>query len=154
MSLTHCVECRAPLVDCVLNEQHEVSGVIFEVDVPAQGCTTCSESYVMHDVLARSELSIAHELGRLGVRTCAALVYMRKALGLSRDRLAAVMGMSRQAIQGWETVGPPEARAFAILAMLIAERIEGRDAMRQMLDASNRWTERARPTGPVKVTLA
>lgn len=151
---SRCIECRAALVRDVTSELRTIAGQTFELHLPARVCPECGDSYVTCQALERSELSVALELARAGVRTREAFEYMRKALGLSRTQLAEVLGMTHETIFRWETMVQPEARAFALMGLLVSDMLEGRSTARLMLDASLGRGPITQPTGPRKIVLA
>lgn len=130
--LQKCVMCGAKgLSDGVTAHEFTVSGVRFVVEeVPAEICTSCNESYVADDDLARAELTIAAELARRGIRTGEAFRFMRKALGLKSNALAELFDLQPETVTRWEkgtqTLDP---RAFALLGSVVVDRLAGREEL-------------------------
>lgn len=76
--------------------------------------------------LGHFELAVAEKLAGLGIRTGEAFKFMRKALGLRAVDLAELLDVAAETVSRWET-GEPEARAFALLGSIVAERLRGQE---------------------------
>ena len=127
------------------NARRTVDGVSFEGTLPATICRKCSESYVDASALERFELVIADALAKLGHCTPAAFTFMRKTLGLSGIALAELLGTTPETISRWEHGARGLDRgAFALVAGIVAERIEGRDDTRARLNALRKPAKRGR----------
>ena len=113
-----------------------VDGVTFESKLPAAVCKACGEAFVDAAPLERFELGIAAELAGMGHCNPIAFRFMRKALGLSGVELAELLGVKAETISRWENGARALDRgAFALVAGLIADRIEGRNDTRARLEA-------------------
>src|SRR4051794_15605854 len=125
--VSRCVNCGGtdlPTVDHTL--QATIAGVPFERRVRVQKCSTCGEAYLAPGVLADFELSGALELGRAGVRTPAALKFMRKAAGLRAADLGELLGLTPEHLSRLENgKSPADKRTVALLAAILEDKAAG-----------------------------
>jgi len=84
----------------------------------------------------RFELLAARWLADDGARSAEAFRFMRKALGLQAVALAELLDSTPETISRWEHgKRPVDARAFALLGVMVADRIAGRNDTRARLEA-------------------
>jgi len=111
-------------------------GVVAWARVPGRRCTRCGHVLVAPGVLARAHLSVACALADHGIQTGDVFRQMRKALGLRAADVATLLGVTPETISHWETGRATPARgAFAALAAMVHEAIEGRTSTRDRLAA-------------------
>lgn len=106
-----------------------VSGMRFDDTVAAKVCfaDACGEAIVDCEVLVRSELWVASELSRHGVRTGEAFKFMRKALGLRGTDLADLFDVTSDTVSRWERGATGlDVLPFVMLGILVEEeRLRG-----------------------------
>jgi putative zinc finger/helix-turn-helix YgiT family protein len=104
------------------------------VSVPARRCPRCETVLVDEAVRTRSHLAASSELADLGVHTGDSLRHMRKALGLRAADLARLLDVRPETISHWETgKAPPNRAAFAALAAMVEDALDGRTTTRDRL---------------------
>ncbi|HET7754758.1 MAG TPA: helix-turn-helix domain-containing protein [Anaeromyxobacteraceae bacterium] len=133
-----CDGCGAELRDCseVVSVTLPRCGVIASVRAPARSCAGCGEVRVDASVLRHAGLSIACELADRGIHSGDALRHMRKALGLRAIDLAQLLDVTPETISHWETgKALPTRAAFATVAAMVEEAVEGRTVTRDRLAA-------------------
>jgi putative zinc finger/helix-turn-helix YgiT family protein len=109
-------------------------GVTATVAVPARQCPSCGELQVEDGALARARLAAGCALADAGVRSGDAFRHMRKALGLRAAELGRLLDVRPETISHWETGRAAPARAaFAALAAMVQEAIQGRTTTRDRL---------------------
>jgi putative zinc finger/helix-turn-helix YgiT family protein len=110
-------------------------GVVASVATPARRCSGCGELHVDGDVLSRAHLSVCCALADRGIHGGDVLRHMRKALGLRAADLARLLGVTPETVSHWETGKVPPARAaFATLAAMSEEALDGRTTTRDRLE--------------------
>jgi putative zinc finger/helix-turn-helix YgiT family protein len=149
--MEQCAECGGKRFKATtMTDRVEISGVVFNGEIPAHECVKCGHQYAHADQLAKFELAVAERLARLGIRTGAAFKFMRKVLQMRAVDLAELLDVTAETISRWET-GEPEARAFALLGSMVSERMRGDQQTVERLRALR--SPPPRPTR-VKVTAA
>jgi len=115
----------------------EIAGIHFTAGLRAKICPDCGESYVDSSELERFELLAARWLADDGARSGDAFRFMRKALGLRAVELAELLDSSPETISRWEhgKLQPVDARAFALLGAMAADRLAGHNDTRSRLEA-------------------
>jgi DNA-binding transcriptional regulator YiaG len=142
--MDRCVECRNKRFKLsTMPDRVEISGVVFSGELAARQCVKCGQQYARADELGRFELAVAERLSSLGIRTGDAFKFMRKTLGLRAIDLAELLDVTAETVSRWET-GEPEARAFALLGGMVAERMRGQEETVARLRALK--SRRKRPT--------
>jgi YgiT-type zinc finger domain-containing protein len=98
-----CHLCRGAMAAVTLREHARIGALSVEDTVPGYQCGACGEQVVDACELGRFERRVAHQLLLHHVRGYGpALRYARKALGLSVDRLAALLCVDAAAVRAWE----------------------------------------------------
>jgi DNA-binding XRE family transcriptional regulator len=109
-------------------------GVVASVDAPAHRCVACGDVQIAGTVLARAQLAVGRELADRGVHDGEALRHMRKALEIRAVDLARLLDVTPETISHWETGRALPARAaFAAVAAMVEDALEGRTATRDRL---------------------
>lgn len=127
----------------------EVAGHVFTTTLAALTCDACGESTIAGPDLERFERAAARALAERGEASGAAFRFMRKAVGLAANDLAALLGTTPETISRWETGKHPlDPMAWRTLSLLVREASEGSMAGLEMLRARLR----ARPL-PKRVAL-
>jgi DNA-binding transcriptional regulator YiaG len=105
--------------------------------MPADVCPACGEALIDTPTLERAELAVANALAQAGVADGPAFRYMRKALGFRAKELAEHLNVSAESISRWENgERPVQPHVFALLALMVAERVAGgRTLVEQLLAA-------------------
>jgi putative zinc finger/helix-turn-helix YgiT family protein len=147
--MTKCVSCGGKRFrKDEIDETLDVGGVRLTAAVPARVCVACKEATFAAADLQHFELTVARWLADHGVRSPATFRFMRKVLGLRATDLGALLDIAPETISRWENGAiPVEARAFALLGALVADRVEGRT------DTSDRLTALRSPRKPPKRAL-
>ena len=88
-------------------------------------------------LLERINLWVADELAGAGLASGEAFRFMRKALGLKATDLSELVYTTPETISRWETgkLDPIDPNALALLGALVADRIHGRETLRDRLRA-------------------
>lgn len=119
-------------------------GVVASARVPGRRCGGCGRVLVEETVLAHAHLAVGCALADHGIQTGDVLRQMRKALGLRAVELARLLGVTPETVSHWETGRATPARgAFAAVAAMAEEAIDGRSSTRDRLAAFA--DERPRP---------
>lgn len=137
--------CGSDIWSDITDELHvEIAPRTFVVPVSARACKECGRRLLPLEAAAQAELRVAAWLAEHGVRDQEAFRFMRKALGLRGVDLAELLDVTPETISRWERGAlPTEQRAFALLAALVCERVEGRKGLMALLRAA-----RQPPEGP------
>ena len=134
--MTRCEACKGPLRQGLVEESREVGGHRFVASLPARVCSGCGERYLEARTLARFEQRIAVSLARAGETRGEVFKLARKAVGLRAADLGELLGVAPETISRWETGERPVDRgAFALLADMAQDALEGRPATLEMLRA-------------------
>ncbi len=89
--------------------------------------------------MARFELRVAKELARAGVSSGEAFRFMRRSLALRAIDLAELLDVAPETVSRWETEKRAVHRgAYAIVASLVRERLDGREETLAALRALRR----------------
>lgn len=121
----------------------------FVVPVSVRVCEECGRRLLPLEAAAQAELRVAAWLAVHGVRDQEVFRFMRKALGLRGVDLAELLDVTPETISRWERGAlPTEQRAFALLAALVCERVEGRVGLMAILRAARQPPE-VPPTDPI-----
>ena len=130
------------------------AGVTFVADVAAEVCPACNANAVDYKTLKAFELTAARWLATSGLHSSEAFKFMRKALGLKAQQLAALLGTTKETVSRWENGKHAIDRpAFAVLATLVVDTSKGRrTTLRKRLETMS--TEPAPPPGPVRLEVA
>lgn len=136
-----CVRCPGAidLVERRASVAREIAGHRFVAELPAHGCARCGRDYVDEAAVARFELQVALRLSRAGVASGEAFRFMRKSLGLRGTDLADLLDVAPETVSRWETDKRAVHRgAYALVASLVRDRIEGRESTLDALQALRR----------------
>ena len=120
------------------SEEHvvNVAGRKFTGKVAADVCDACGESLVDASELARVELEAARAIGDAGLVSGETFRFMRHALGLIAKDLSAEFDVAPETISRWENEERPLDRlAWATLAGMVRDRLEGHERTREQLRA-------------------
>jgi YgiT-type zinc finger domain-containing protein len=120
------------------DEEHviQVAGRKFAGRVAADVCTSCGESYVDATELARVELEAADALGGAGIVSGETFRFMRHALGMTAKDVGVEFDVAAETISRWENEERPLDRlAWATLAAMVRDRLEGHERTREQLRA-------------------
>lgn len=134
-----CVSCDYEGQMEATTEAHEVTVGDRTIcgDVPAAKCPRCGEVYVEGSDLERFELEVAEAIVRAGVVSGATFRFLRHRLGMQAKDLAALLDTTPETISRWEKGQRDVDRAaWLTLAMLVADRKDGRNRARPIVDAA------------------
>jgi putative zinc finger/helix-turn-helix YgiT family protein len=129
-----CFECGADMRADSVEHTLTISGVKIHGRLPAMVCPECAEDSVEGNDLAAFELKAAHTLAQNAVRTSEVFKFMRKALGMRAVDVSELLDADPATVSRWER-GHLEVpmHAFALLAELVEDRIEGRSSTQERL---------------------
>lgn len=131
-----CPKCKKKLKEEEGEIRVAVGDRLFTGKEPAWSCSTCREFYSSGPHRGVFELRVAAELARAGETSGDAMKFMRKALGLRGSDLAELLDVRPETISRWETGKEGvDRRSVALLALLVAERAEGRTTAEDVLRA-------------------
>ena len=119
--------------------------------VPAEKCTGCGEVFIGADDLDLFELEVAETILRVGVVDGGTFRFLRQTMHLTAKQLAPMLAVTAEKIAGWEkAVLPVERSAWLALALMVADKKDGRARAKAIVDAA------ARPGGelPDTITMA
>jgi DNA-binding XRE family transcriptional regulator len=147
--MSACPKCESTRLE--LGPQRAVRqlfGSTFRATVPGTRCLACEEIYYDGLGLLRFELAIAGHLAAQGPVSGESLSWMRRALGLTGEKLAELLHVRSETLSRWET-GKREVdyNAWLTASSLVLDEIEGRGATREKLEAI------ARPRKSKQVTV-
>jgi|HigsolmetaAR202D_1030399.scaffolds.fasta_scaffold13956_1 putative zinc finger/helix-turn-helix YgiT family protein len=136
-----CVLCKGELVAGTTRHVVAFGDERVSVEVPAQVCRGCDESFVEGSDIERAELTVAAAIIASGQRNGPRFRFLRKAIGTSAKDLAAMFDVAPETISRWER-GEREVDglAWVALAGLVRERIAGRDDVKKILEAMRKPT--------------
>jgi putative zinc finger/helix-turn-helix YgiT family protein len=136
--MKRCPFCKkGPLRKGTIAERIEVAGHVFTTSMPALTCDACGESTFAGLDIQRFERAAARALAQRGQVNGEAFRFMRKAIGLAENDLAALLGTTPETISRWETGKHPlDPVAWRALALLVREVSEGSTEGLAMLRAS------------------
>lgn len=121
----------------------DVAGLSFVAIVPVEVCQKCGSKYFQAATLRAMELRVAQALAARGVRSGAAIRFMRKALGLRAVDLAELLAVEPETISRWENDERQiEARAFVLVGLLVEDMLDGRATTRARLEALHKPAKR------------
>jgi len=130
------------------------AGVAFVADVPGEACGACGANTVGYRMLKAFELAAARWLATSGLHSSEAFRFMRKALGLKAQELAALLGTTKETVSRWEhgkhAIDRP---TFAVLATLVIDASKDRrSTLRKRLETMG--AEPSLPSEPVRLEVA
>jgi len=130
------------------------AGVAFVADVPGEQCAACGANTVDYQTLKAFELAAARWIATSGLHSSAAFKFIRKALGLKGQQLAALLGTTKETVSRWENGKHAVDRAtFAVLATLVVDASKDRrSTLRKRLETMD--TEPQPPDEPVRLEVA
>ena len=125
MATKKCHECGSGrLVEATRERREQVDGRIYLAEQPVERCDDCGVVTTDGSWLHAFELQLARELASTGPRSGAGFQFMRKAIGLKADELAALLDVTRETISRWENDRQPlERRALVVLGDLVVDHI-------------------------------
>jgi DNA-binding transcriptional regulator YiaG len=138
-----CLRCPggADLVERRTTVSRAVAGHKFVAELAGRGCVRCGREYPDDTSIARLDLHVALRLSEAGVSSGEAFRFMRKALGLRGTDLAELLDVAPETVSRWETDKRAVHRgAYALVASLVRDRIEGRSGTLDALHALKRPT--------------
>lgn len=134
-----CVTCKydGPMTPTTESHETRLGDRVVRGEVPAAACPSCGEVYVEGAALEQLELEIADAIVRAGIVDGATFRFLRHALGLQAKELAPLLGTTPETISRWETgVRDVDHAAWLALALLAADRRDGRTRARTIVDAA------------------
>lgn len=136
--MKNCPLCKkGPLHKTDQPDHLDVAGHVFTTSLPALTCEACGESTIAGPELQRFERAAARALAERGNAGGEAFRFMRKAIGLAANDLAALLGTTPETISRWETGKHPlDPMAWRALALLVREVAAGSTAGLDMLRTS------------------
>ncbi len=140
MPVGYCVRCGSKRPKpATVEERLEVGDRLFTAELAGFVCPNCGERYVSGATLERFEGAVAGALARGGAAEPAAFRFLRKTLGMKAAALADLVETTPETISRWENGKQPiDRRAFALLADLVLDHLEGRTQTRDLLQACSR----------------
>lgn len=132
-----CFECGAGMHPGTVDHTFTISGVKVHGRLPAMICDDfCGENTVDGNDLGALELAAARDLALHGVRTGDVFKFMRKALGKSAVDIGKLFRTNPATLSKWERGhADVDAHAFALLAALVEDRINGKTSTEDRLKA-------------------
>jgi DNA-binding transcriptional regulator YiaG len=110
---------------------------IIVTGIPAMKCRACGEGFSGIIDLVRADLAAAVELANRGLKDGGAFRFLRKALGVSGEKLAQLLDVTEWTISRWENGHAPVDRsAWAALAAMVSEKLAGQTTTLDRLRAS------------------
>ena len=101
----------------------EIAGHVFRTRMPEFVCGACGERFSTSSDLAAFDDAVALTIADAGITAPAAIRYMRKALGMTGQELADLLGVRKESISRWENGKREIDRAtFALLRQLVVEQ--------------------------------
>lgn len=137
MMLKKCVQCGKRDLEKVTEEDAVTfAGRTFAAVLPAQRCEACGEVYVDADALETFERAVDLTIAREGPAYGETFRRLRKALVLRATDVAELFDVRAETVSRWETGATPVDRAaWATLAAIVIERVEGSTATLDRLRA-------------------
>jgi len=100
-----------------------IAGHAFRARVPEYACRSCGERFTTSEDLGAFDDAVALAVADAGLTTPDAVRYLRKALGMTGQELADLLGVRKETVSRWENGKREIDRAtFALLRQLIGER--------------------------------
>lgn len=135
-----CVQCGNELSQSTRDvKSPQIGEHLFTATAPARKCAKCGLEMIDGPSAEHFELLIAERLIASGIRTGAALRYIRKVLDLRAAMLATLLEVKPETVSRWENDKvAPERAVMAVLGAMVADRINDRtetlDRMRAMAE--------------------
>lgn len=151
--MKRCANCGSPDLprkDVLLTRT--IAGHVFRARVPEYGCGNCGERLTTSEDLGAFDDAVALAVADAGLTTPDAVRFLRKALGMTGQELADLLGVRKETVSRWENGKREIDRAtFALLRQLVGERRAREKPMGDFL----RRLHKPRPLGrTVTVKLA
>lgn len=134
-----CVSCDYEGKMSAAVEPHEVNvgDRVVKGEVPASKCPRCGEIYIEGRDLERFEFEVAEAIVKAGVVSGAMFRFLRHRLGMQSKDVAVLLDTTPETITRWERGQRDVDRAaWLALAMLFADRKDGRNRARPIVDAA------------------
>ena len=130
----------------------KIAGHAFRARVPEYICDACGERFTTSEDLGSFDDAVALAVADARITTPDAVRYLRKALGMTGQELADLLGVRKESISRWEN-GKREIdlATFALLRQLVVER---RAKERPLVDFLRRLHHPHRIAKTVTVKLA
>src|SRR3954463_16116926 len=137
MKKTRCPTCgKTAFQHATYAARRDLDGRRFTGNVPARKCGSCGELLISGPGLAAFERAITLELARGGEVGPEGFRWLRKAGGPKAVPLAELLDVPPMQVSRWENGRKPlERRAVALVSALALEQIEGKAAIRAVLEA-------------------
>jgi hypothetical protein len=126
--MARCGRCEAGrMIEVTTDRSLEVGGYRFSAELPAERCDACGDLLLSPDALERFELLAASELAGAGIRSGEAFAFMRRALGVPADELAALLDVPTSELARWDGSEFVYKSAVEIVAGLVRAKLDGRE---------------------------
>lgn len=124
-----------------------VAGTTFTASVPVDACAGCREPNIPAALIVAFERAVAAELARHGPVSGETFRWIRKAAALERMEIAHLLGVTPEAIAGWEEQRRPvDVASWTVVAAIALDALEGPRSLRARLKARRRASSRGETT--------